>query len=265
MTFSPDNFGFIITRHVNSDTTNKYWNECIRHIRGQYPLKKIVVIDDNSDKKFLKAEYEYRNVEYVDSEYYGRGELLPYYYFYKNHYFDNAVIIHDSVFMQKRVPFEHLIKKGIKVLPLWHFNSEKKENINNTVRIVNGLTNNYDIMINLLNNKEFDVLGPTNKEIWSGCFGVQSFINRDFLIGLKNKYNLFNMLNFINSRSDRCCLERIMGIIFFVEYLRILNIPSLFGDIKSYCEWGYTYREHCENIRNKKILRLPAVKVWSGR
>jgi len=262
---TPDNFGFIITRHVNSETTNKYWNECILHIRRCYPLKKIVVIDDNSNPDFLKANYEYKNVEYIESEFKGRGELLPYYYFFKEHYFDNAVIIHDSVFMQNRIPFEHLIKKGIKVLPLWHFHNEKKENFNNTLRLVGTLSNNYEIMSTLLQNKEYDVLGPANKEIWSGCFGVQSFINRDFLIDIRNKYNLFNLLNVVTCRSDRCCLERIMGVIFFIEYLRRLRMNSLLGDIKKYCEWGYTYNEHCENARNKKIPRLPVVKVWSGR
>jgi len=49
------NFGFIITRHVNSETTNKYWNFCIQSIRRFYPFKKIVVIDDNSDLRVLKA------------------------------------------------------------------------------------------------------------------------------------------------------------------------------------------------------------------
>jgi hypothetical protein len=259
------NFGFIITRHVNSETTNKYWNECIRHIRHSYPLRKIVVIDDNSNLQFLKAEYDYKNVEYVNSEFPGRGELLPYYYYYKNDYFDNAVIIHDSAFIQTRIPFEVLIKQNTKVMPLWHFNSEKKENFNNTLHLVSKLGNNFEIMNTLMQNKEYDVLGPTNKEIWYGCFGVQSFINREFLISIKNKYNPFNLLNFVTCRSDRCCLERIMGVIFFVEYLRFLKIPSLLGDIKKYCEWGYTYNKHCENIRNKKIPRIPIVKVWSGR
>ena len=32
-------FGFIITRHVNSFHTNKYWNHCIKLLRMYYPLK----------------------------------------------------------------------------------------------------------------------------------------------------------------------------------------------------------------------------------
>ena len=54
-----DNYGFIITRHVNSEITNKYWNKCIQHIRINYPNKKIVVIDDNSKKEFLNSLFKF--------------------------------------------------------------------------------------------------------------------------------------------------------------------------------------------------------------
>ena len=79
-----DTYGFIITRHVNSETTNKYWNNCVRCIRRFYPCRKIVIIDDNSNKEFLIPFANYTNVEIVESEFPGRGELLPYYYFLKN-------------------------------------------------------------------------------------------------------------------------------------------------------------------------------------
>jgi hypothetical protein len=39
-----DNYGFIISRHVNSEQTNQYWNQCVKLIRTYYPLKKIVII-----------------------------------------------------------------------------------------------------------------------------------------------------------------------------------------------------------------------------
>ena len=47
-------YGFIITRHVNSETTNKYWNQNIKLIRTHYPLKQIVIIDDNCYCYFIK-------------------------------------------------------------------------------------------------------------------------------------------------------------------------------------------------------------------
>ena len=91
-------FGFIMTRHVNSELTNNYWNHSVKLLRTFYPDKKIVIIDDNSNQDLVKAEFDYPNVEIIQSEFPGRGELLPYYYYIKNKFFDNAVIIHDSIF-----------------------------------------------------------------------------------------------------------------------------------------------------------------------
>ena len=103
-----DSYGFIITRHVNSEKTNKYWNHCVKCLRTLYPMKKIVIIDDNSNQLFLKSEFEYKNVEIINSEFKGRGELLPYYYYFKNKFFENAIIIHDSIFFHKRINFESI-------------------------------------------------------------------------------------------------------------------------------------------------------------
>ena len=103
-----NSYGFIIARHVNSEMTNKYWNRCVRCIRKFYPLRKIVIIDDNSNQDFVKPDYEYRNVEVITSEFPGRGELLPSYDFYNRRFFDNAVIIHDSVFFHERINFEKI-------------------------------------------------------------------------------------------------------------------------------------------------------------
>jgi hypothetical protein len=97
-------FGFIITRHVNSEQTNKYWNQNVKLIRSLYPLKKIIIIDDNSTQSFVKADFEYKNLEIIQSEYPKRGELLPFIYYLKYKWFDNAVIIHDSTFIHKRIP-----------------------------------------------------------------------------------------------------------------------------------------------------------------
>ena len=134
-------YGFIITRHVNSEKTNEYWNHCVKLIRSNYPFKKIVIIDDNSNYSFVKAHFEYKNVQIIQSEYPGRGELLPYVYYIRNKWFNNAVIIHDSVFFHKRIPFE-----GLK-MPVFYFWNHiyDKENITNLLRISSYLTNNINI------------------------------------------------------------------------------------------------------------------------
>jgi hypothetical protein len=256
-----NSYGFIITRHVNSEKTNKYWNRCIKCLRTFYPNRKIVVIDDNSNQDFIKADFEYKNVIYEKSEYPGAGELLPYTYFIKNHYFDNAIIIHDSVFFHKRINFESLIKVGLDVLPFWHFDADK-ENYLNTYKISSFLKNNYNLDRKISLN-EINILG-LNKDTWFGCFGVQSFINWNFINYINKKYNITNLLHVVKNRADRCCLERLFGIIFSSEKKQIYKNKSLFGKIFNYQNFGYSYDEYINDINNNKIPKY-IVKVWTGR
>lgn len=256
-----NDYGFIITRHVNSEKTNKYWNNCVKCIRRFYPFRKIVIIDDNSNQSFIKADFDYKNVMIIQSEFPKRGELLPYYYFLKNAFFKNAIIIHDSVFFHKRIHFEKF--NNIKVLPLWHFPSDT-ENVQNTMRISNSLKNSYYIQ-SLLNKKDEMVLTMNaNTKSWRGVFGVQSYINYEFLKYIDLKYNITNMIKVVSCREDRCCLERIFGCIFCTEYNKLNKIKSLFGSIFKYQNWGYSYESYEDDYSKNKLPKY-IVKVWTGR
>ena len=105
------------------------------------------------------------------------------------------------------------------------------------------------------------------KKEWFGCFGVQSFIQHSFLSLIEAKYGLFRLLHVIRCRTDRCCLERIIGLIFFQECPILLKKPSLLGSIHSYMGWGYTIEEYNRDARLKesRLSLLPLVKVWTGR
>lgn len=260
-------YGFIILRHVNSELTNEYWNECVRCIRRFYPQRKIIVIDDNSNKDFVKAEYDYQNIQYIHSEFPQRGELLPYYYFHKHHFFENAIIIHDSVFIHRRINFDAL--QNFKVIPLWHFSHSKDENYKRSLEIASYLKNNHEIKNELVQfNNKYHILG-LQKSNWEGCFGVQSYINYNFLEFLQRRYNLFNMLKIVKSRSDRCCLERVYGVIIGLHCNKLNKVKSLFGDISGYeqgeYKWGYSYNEYKEYINKHRKSPVPYVKVWTGR
>ena len=255
-----NNFGFIITRHVNSENTNRYWNRSVKLLRFFYPTKKIVIIDDNSNTNFLKADYEYSNVEIIQSEFPGRGELLPYYYFIKNKFFENAIILHDSIFFHKRINFEVL--NGMKVFPLWFFNPDA-ENLSNTLKIIEALKNNIIINSKLSLDSNIMVGMPDTK--WYGCFGCQSYINHNFLLHIENKYNISALTKVIKNRPDRCCLERIMGCIFFTESPKIQTTKSLFGNIMTYHVWArYTYEMYDTDLKKGTIPRA-VIKVWTGR
>jgi len=257
-------YGFILSRHVTSQQTNFYWNLCIQTIRHFYPLNTIVVIDDNSNLDFVKETASYQNIIYVQSEFHGRGELLPFYYFYRDHYFDRAIIIHDSVFFQKKIQFDK-IKEPI--LPIWHFENQRTENINNSYRLIQVLNNRNQIAQLLSDKDKYEVL-TMNNNIWMGCFGCQCLINHDFLSQIQSKYNLFSLLRVVKTREDRCCLERIMGVIFFLEspIMKHSRIFSLLGPIMKYIKWGYTFDEYIQDHqRGGSNIHCPLIKIWTGR
>ena len=252
-------YGFIITRHVNSEQTNKYWNQCIKLIRTFYPLNKIVLIDDNINNAFIKADHEYCNVIYIQSEYPGRGELLPYVYFLKYKWFQSAVIIHDSLFVHSKIRFELF---NTPVYPLWHHTYDK-ENLHNILRIASCLTNN-NVIMKKLNNNNINILG-LNNDTFNLCFGCQSYIKLNFLELLENKYKITNLVNVVHNRPDRCALERVMGLLFCLEYPKLLKINSLFGDILTkYRCTIYNFNEYISDFKNNK-LKYPFIKVWTGR
>jgi hypothetical protein len=257
------NYGFIITRHVNSEKTNKYWNQTVKLIRTYYPLRQIIIIDDNSNQDFVKADFDYSNLTIIKSEYPGRGELLPYIYYLRYKWFPNAVIIHDSLFIHSRIPFE---KFAMPVMPLWHNNSYLKEHQNNTVRIASALTNNSLLFKKIIKKDELVInFNATNNDNFNLCFGGQCFIKLRFLELLENKYHISNLINVVHNRTDRCSLERILGLLFCQEFPKLLTIKSLFGDImKQPRAFSYTYDDYCSDLSKKRIAN-PFVKVWTGR
>jgi len=253
-------YGFIITRHVNSQQTNEYWNHCVKLIRTHYPLRKIIIIDDNSNYNFVKSYHEYKNVKIIQSEYPGRGELLPYVYFLKNKWFENAVIMHDSLFFHIHVPFENF---KFPVIPLWHHVYDK-ENVNNLLRISSFLKNNIYVKKQIMGN-DINILGITNKTQFNLCFGGQCYINHNFLLLLEKKYNLSNLVNVIKCRTDRCGLERILGILFNIEYNKLIKIKSLCGEIFShYKSFNYNFTNYISDFNKGKVPGI-ITKVWTGR
>ena len=255
------NYGFIITRHVNSEITNKYWNQCIKLIRSFYPYKQIIVIDDNSNMNFVKADFDYKNTIIINSEYPGRGELLPYIYLLKYKWFPNAVILHDSVFIHKRIPFE---KINLPAIPLWHHIYDK-ENKTNLLRIASKLKNNSTLIEMLNDDSIVTIMGFHKNKKFNLCFGGQSFINTHFLEILQQKYKITNLISVITNRTDRCSFERILGLLFCKECPHLLVHKSLFGDILTKKRtFNYTYENYQEDLQNKNIL-YPFVKVWTGR
>ncbi len=214
------NFGFIILRYVNSEDTNKSWIRCYESIRKFYN-NKIVIIDDNSDKKYLTSIKLYNTV-IINSEFPKRGELLPYYYYIKNKFFTRAVVLHDSMEIIKYYDFMNIT------------------NYHNYTRLFSFPNNSYQIDIEYFNEmstyiKHGQTLYKyhiTNKNNLIGCFGVCYVIDYDFLQNIENKYNITNLVNFIDSRRKRMNLERFLSCLFEFHRAKTFITPiDIFGNI----------------------------------
>jgi hypothetical protein len=232
--------GFFILRYVQDETTNIYWQKCYDSIRKFYPNNKIIIIDDNSNYDYI-TEKVLDNTIIIRSEFPKRGELLPYYYYLHNKYFDIACIIHDSVFIQQYI---NLYTNKYKIL--WEFEHEwdVDENVINILKLFN-------------NNELIDYY--LNKSLWKGCFGGMSIITHDFLVEINQKYNINILLNAILDRENRKCFERIIGCIMNKIYKDSNNSTTLFGDLHHYMPYGIMYNDL------NKYHNLPMIKVWTGR
>ena len=239
-------YGFIMIRHVNSLETNKYWIESYNCIRKFY-FNKIIIIDDNSNKEYLN-ENDHNNLInccIINSEYPKRGEILAYYYLIKYNLFDKAVILHDSTFINKNIDFF----KYDKVKFLWHF-THNWDTPEDEIKLLKKIKNNKEL---------FKLYQLKNK--WMGCFGLQTVIEYSFLKNIVSKYNLFDILNYIDTRPKRMNLERILGLIFTYENPDLIQQPSIYGIIHHYIHWGYSYNKYL----NESIPDLDIIKVWTGR
>jgi hypothetical protein len=231
------NIGFIILRHVNNELTNNYWNFSYDCIRKYYPENLIIIIDDNSNYQYVNERILYKTTV-INSEYKGRGEILPYYYYLQNKLFDTAVILHDSVFINQYIDFYVNKYKFI-----WHFNNHEYDQIDDETK-----------MIKLFNDDSL-LKFYENKELWRGCFGALTIIKHDYLTFINNKYEIKKLLESILNRYNRCSFERVIACLLQKNDIE----SSLLGDIHNYCQWGITFDQK-DNYKH-----LPIIKVWTGR
>jgi len=237
--------GFIILRYVNSEKTNQYWQECYDHIRRFYK-NKIIIIDDNSDPKYLTNDKELVNCHIINSEYPQRGELLPYYYYYHNMFCDRLIVLHDTMFIKKYIDFTNV------------------PNYNNFTRIFSFGIKGYNIDIEyfkeqttfLKHGNEIYQFHLNNKNNMLGCLGVAFIIDHSFLVQIQEKYNILNLVNCIKNREYRKTLERVLSCLFEKE-MNDINMNtrySLLGDIH-------------KNINRQKIDENSVYikKIFTGR
>lgn len=228
--------GFIILRYVNDELTDQYWKHCYDCIRKYYNYNPILIIDDGSNKDFLSTP-ELLNTTIINSEYQKRGELLPYIYYLDKPFCDTAVMLHDSVFINKYIDFHTDTYRM-----LWHFDS--------------GMVDQTEIVIKMIDAIGDDRLTQYyNRQHWEGCFGGMSVISHNYLKGINKSYKIHKLLDLVTGRPDRCAFERVIGVLLQINSWQ----PSLLGDIVTYCRWGISFAE------KEETAHLPMTKVWTGR
>lgn len=241
-----DTFGFIILRHVNSKETNNYWQECYHCIRNIYPTIKIVIIDDDSN--YYLSTMPMIHTLVINSQFKKRGELLPYYYYLHNKWFEHAIILHDSVFIKSDI-ITRSMQPNMQYKMLWHFVTHSYDDDNYILPLLMSLTNSTQLL-------EF-----YKSKQWNGCFGAMAIINHDFLVHLNNKYNISNLLSKITMRDDRKGFERVIACMFQYEDKKIHF--GILQNILKYCEWGYSFQEY--TYEKHTLNKNPVIKVWTGR
>lgn len=243
-----EQIGFVIIRHINSEQTNELWQNCYLSIRKFYPENKIMIVDDNSDQKFVNSIIPLTSCQIVNSEYPKAGELLGYYYFYKLKPFKKAVILHDSVFINKYIEFS----ESVNIKFLWSFSNFYRDILYET------------FLIRTLSHAE-DLLKTYNEFNWSGCFGVQTVMTLDYLTRIEEKYNLFSLLQIVKGRRLRMGIERLMAIIAFTENQVTQENCSFFGDIHQYIDNSYSYSQFIKDRSTLDVNRYPLIKIRSNR
>lgn len=253
-----EEFVFILARHISKKEHNDLWKLCVINIRKVYKEVSIIIIDDNSNEELVddfNNEEFMKNVSIIKSEFKGAGELLPYYYFHKNKYAKKAIIIHDSMFVKKKFD-EDLINNLEDFRFLWYFAIHRciddEDHYNDNI-----------IFYSLLNNGD-ELYDYYNSYDWLGCFGCSMIINLEFLEKIQDKYNLFNIIQYVNTRKKRETLERLLAVVFTYEirekYKNRKNLV-LFGAIHDYPIAFYYFYFHYHYFP----LDLPVVKCWFGR
>jgi len=195
-------------------------------------------------------------VEIIQSEFPGAGEILPYYYMYHRKLGKKAIILQDSMFIQRKLDISDV--KDYKFL--WQFGS--KICLLNVAEKLQAFIMSTERRSQTIYGEIYDTLMEYK---WHGCFGTSMIISLDFLNELQEKTGILDLLGEIKRREDRYILERLVGIYTHCIINKDVKDVSLLGSIfhQSY-KFGLTYDEYLSDyaVLTKEHA---IIKVWNGR
>ena len=260
-----EEYGFIITRCVKAEAHSYLWKECYSYIRQHFPMAPILIIDDHSNQTLIDqafTESMTKTVVIASELHPGAGEILPYYYYYKQDKikpaFRKAVILNDGMFIIEKEPMASAINATVDYRFLWYFDGG----------IVYYERSWQDMLIQGLKPEVKDhVIALHNQmELWAGCFASAMIITRDFLDLMESKYGLFGTIPMINTRLDRQALERILGMLSIdLTELRPPEQMSVWGHLSHHKKSSrYSYADFLAD-REAGTIGQAGIKIWNGR
>lgn len=231
--------GFVILRHVDSTKADGYWKLCYDSVRRLYADEPVLIIDDDSDPA-LVTPHPTTNTTVVQSEYPGRGELLPFIYYLRHKISDRAVFLHDTVFLQAKVPFfDNMLYQH-----LWAAADHCPDGHAGEVRMLGAL-------------KDPPLALHSKKTRWFACFGAMVIITHEMLCSVDKAYTLANLADVVLTKDDRRTFKRVVACL--LRTLYDTTPPPVYGNIQGYCP------PRCRFEDRAALQHLPAVKVWGGR
>jgi hypothetical protein len=241
-------FGFCIVRNVQSSISNEYWKECYRCIRVLYS-DPILIFDTGSKTDLVEfmdtIPLDNATIQYSEKP--NKALFGAYMYLLKHKPFEKVVVLHDSVFLKKKLPFETVST----VKFLWHF----QHPYDNPVFEIPLLTH--------LNDTNTLVQMYDLKELWKGCFGSMCVLTWDFLNSLETIHGFSGLDAGIQSWDHWLAFERIFALLCTIEEPGLIQEPSLLGDIHKYTlPIGFQYESYKQKMYSQS---LAAIKVWSTR
>ena len=243
---------FIILRHVANKKQNLYWNICYNCIRAFYKTVPIYIIDDHSAiKPTFMGDGGMTHTKIINSEFPpNRGEVLPYYYFYKKRFSKNTVILHDTVFINAPIGNDYLRTKSYHFLWSAHHRWDNEYCGRRPLEILSKMRNSQQLQRRY-----------RDKRGWLVCFGGMAVLNLNYVTRLFANTNYFEVLvSEIKSRPDRMCFERIIALLLTQGG----QTRSVNGDIHSDQPWGQTLSHATRHMRKSRRPKK-MYKVWLGR
>lgn len=232
--------GFIILRHVSSEDNNRYWIKSYECVRRFHPEAPIMIIDDNSRQEYLTNIDLYKTM-IIYAEHPKRAELLPYLYYKKYKIAEQAIIIHDSLFINCEMDFTTNTWK-----PIWEF-EHTWDQPEDELRMLRVFGNNKILRFH------------EDKTNWKGTMGVMTIINHDFLCSVYKTFDFHEFIELVKGRFHRQTLERVISCIFHFHEKQ----DALLGNMQKYMRWGTSFDTIFNN--HEQFKHLHVLKCWSGR